>query len=125
MVTSRALQPDAFLAACPSRAVLARLGEKWAMLVLVALSHGRLRFGELRRRVQGVSQKMLTQTLRALERDGLVRREVLTVSVLRVEYELTPHGAELVPIIAALKKWAEGHLRVVERANAGFDRRNA
>lgn len=99
--------PDAFLKACPSRALLARIAEKWALLVLVALEEGPTRFGALRRRIEGVSQKMLTQTLRALERDGLVTRHLHDEMPLRVEYALTDRGHELLPLAAQLKHWAE------------------
>lgn len=99
--------PDAFLRACPSRALLARIAEKWALLVLVALEEGPMRFGALRRRVEGVSQKMLTQTLRALERDSLVTRHLYDEMPLRVEYELTERGRSLMPLAAQLKQWTE------------------
>ena len=102
-----AVAPDAFLKACPSRALLARTAEKWTLLVLVALKDGPTRFGALRRRVEGVSQKMLTQTLRALERDGLVTRHLYDEMPLRVEYALTARGRELLPLADELKRWAE------------------
>ena len=91
--------PDAFSRICPSRDVMARLGEKWTMLVIVALESGPLRFGELRRKVDGISQKMLSQTARNLERDGLVARTLFDEKPLRVEYALTPQGSELVPFV--------------------------
>jgi len=115
------IQPDAFVAACPSRELLARLGEKWAMLALVALDEGPMRFGALRRRLEGVSQKMLTQTLRNLERDGLVVRKVLAQRPIAVTYTLTCQARELAPIVRSLKAWAERHLRVVARTNVRFD----
>ncbi|MFN3945278.1 MAG: winged helix-turn-helix transcriptional regulator [Allosphingosinicella sp.] len=99
--------PDAFLKACPSRALLARIAEKWTLLVLVALEHGPVRFGTLRRQIEGVSQKMLTQTLRALESDGLVSRRLYDEMPLRVEYALTLRGRSLLPLAASLKHWAE------------------
>src|SRR6476620_8984540 len=105
---------DAFLAACPSRALLDRISDKWVSLVLVALAGGSQRYSELSRQIAGVSQKMLTQTLRILERDGLITRE-LTVSVpVRVDYALTPVGASLRTILAAIKDWAEANM------DAGF-----
>lgn len=103
------VSPDAFLKACPSRALLARVAEKWTLLVLVALEDGPTRFGALRRRVEGVSQKMLTQTLRGLERDGLITRHLYDEMPLRVEYELTAPGRELLPLAAQLKRWAEAN----------------
>jgi DNA-binding HxlR family transcriptional regulator len=102
--------PDAFLSACPSRAILTRIGEKWSLLVLAYLSEGPARFGELKRKLQGVSQKMLTQTLRNLEGDGLVTRKLYDEMPLRVEYALTPLGKSLTPIILKLKRWAENHI---------------
>ena len=101
------IEPDAFLKACPSRALLTRIAEKWTLLVLVALRDGPVRFGALRRRVEGVSQKMLTQTLRALEGDGLVTRHLYDEMPLRVEYELTKRGRSLLPLADQLKRWAE------------------
>jgi len=114
-------KPDAFLLACPSREVLGRVGEKWTALALVALAQGPLRFNELKRRLEGISQKMLTQTLRRLERDGLVARAVVDARPLRVDYKLRPAGRSLLPIIMSLKKWAEKHLVDVQSANVAFD----
>ena len=115
------VKPDAFLARCPSRPLLARVGDKWTMLVLVALARGDTRFGELRRRLEGISQKSLTQALRNLERDGLVERTVFTGRPLRVDYALTERGASLILIVEAMKRWAEQNLKDVERTNARFD----
>jgi DNA-binding HxlR family transcriptional regulator len=94
------------------------------MLALNALSGGPVRFGELRRRIEGVSQKMLTQTLRNLERDGLILRTLLDDRPLKVEYQLTARGLGLLPISQALKAWAERHLKSIEAANADYDRRH-
>ncbi|MBV9078295.1 MAG: helix-turn-helix transcriptional regulator [Methylobacteriaceae bacterium] len=104
-----AASPDAFLKACPSRALLARLAEKWSLLVLVALRGEPQRFGALRRRVEGVSQKMLTQTLRMLEEEGLVSRTLFDEMPLRVEYALTAKGRGLLPMVADLKAWTEAN----------------
>lgn len=101
--------PDAFLVACPSRQFFARLAEKWTLLAIIALADGPERFGALRRRLDGVTQKMLTQTLRKLEADGLVHRELFDEMPLRVEYSLTDRGADLLPHIRALKAWAEAN----------------
>ncbi|MEL7095935.1 MAG: helix-turn-helix domain-containing protein [Pseudomonadota bacterium] len=113
IVTNDDPAPDAFLAACPSRHVMARLGEKWTMLALVALENGSVRFGELHRKIEGVSQKMLTQTLRNLEQDGMVTREVFNEMPLRVEYALTPLGSGVLPLIKAIKRWSEEHLEEI------------
>jgi len=110
------VQPNAFLADCPTRDILARLAEKWTMLTLSALSERRMRFGELHRRIEGVSQKMLTKTLRKLEEDGLVQREVFDEMPLRVEYELTDLGREIAAFVVDLKTWLEGNLDRVQSA---------
>jgi DNA-binding HxlR family transcriptional regulator len=116
-------RPDALVAECPSRAILTRLGEKWALLAIAALVAGPQHFGELRRRVQGVSQKMLTQTLRALERDGLVQRKVLVTRPIRVEYSLTVLGADFARHAIALKTWVEANLQPMKRRQGNYDRR--
>jgi DNA-binding HxlR family transcriptional regulator len=114
-------KPDAFLALCPSRHVLARLGERWTMLLVVRLKDGPVRFGELRRSIEAITQKMLTQTLRSLERDGLVSRRLVSDRPLAVEYDLTKRGKDLVPIAVLLKGWAEKNLSAIEAANNEFD----
>jgi DNA-binding HxlR family transcriptional regulator len=98
--------PDGVLpAGCPSRIVLDHVTSKWGVLVLVALSTRTLRWGELRRRAQGISEKMLAQTLRTLEDDGLVRRDPHPVIPPRVDYSLTPRGRELVDLLLPLVEW--------------------
>ena len=92
---------------CPSRVVLDRVAEKWTGLVVLALSDGTLRFGELRERIGGVAPKVLTQTLRALERDGLITRTVYAEVPPRVEYALTELGASLREPLATIQVWAE------------------
>ena len=114
---------DAFMAACPTREVFATIGDKWAGLVVNALADGPMRHGELRTRIAGASQKMLTQTLRTLERDGLVTRTVTPTVPVRVDYELTPLGHSLVPILAALKRWAEGNIGEIFTAREAYDTR--
>jgi DNA-binding HxlR family transcriptional regulator len=98
---------DAFLAACPSRQVLERISDKWVTLILVALADGPHRYSDLSRIIAGVSQKMLTQTLRVLERDGLVSRTMTPAVPVRVDYALTPLGESLMPAVNAIKSWAE------------------
>lgn len=112
---------DAFLAACPSRKLLDRVSDKWVTLSLSALGDGPLRYSEISRRIAGVSQKMLTQTLRTLERDGLVTRTVTPTVPVRVDYELTQLGASLLAQLLPLKQWAEQHMADVERAQGTFD----
>lgn len=112
---------DAFLAECPSRQLLDLVTSKWVCLVLAALADGPRRHSELRRDIAGVSQKMLTQTLRDLERDGLVTREVTPSVPVRVDYALTDLGEGLRQVIQPLKSWAEDNMDVVlaNRAAAG------
>jgi DNA-binding HxlR family transcriptional regulator len=95
---------------CPSRKVLERISDKWTALVIYALAEGTMRYGELQRRVGGVSQKMLTQTLRSLEDDGLVARRIYPVVPPMVEYSLTPLGRTLTEPLTAVRQWAEKHL---------------
>lgn len=95
---------------CPSRKVLERIADKWTSLVIYALAERTMRYGELQRRVGGVSQKMLTQTLRSLEQDGLVARKIYPVVPPMVEYSLTPLGKTLIEPLTAIRRWAEQHL---------------
>jgi DNA-binding HxlR family transcriptional regulator len=112
---------DAFLAACPSRQLLDRLSDKWTTLVISALADGPVRYAGLARTIAGVSQKMLTQTLRALERDGLVTRTVTPDVPVRVDYALTPIGKELLPVLSAVKDWSERHIESVLDAREAYD----
>src|SRR5215217_2230413 len=112
---------DAFLADCPSRLVLDRISDKWVTLVIASLADGPRRFSEVSRQLAGVSQKMLTQTLRTLERDGLVSRTVTPSVPVRVDYALTPLGRTLVPVLGALKDWSETHIEQVLDAREAFD----
>ncbi|MCF2527678.1 winged helix-turn-helix transcriptional regulator [Yinghuangia soli] len=114
---------DAYLAACPSRRVLDRIGDKWVSLVLVALAGGPLRYAEVGRAVPGASEKMLTQTLRALERDGLVARTVTPAVPVRVDYALTAVGKSLVGLIGVIKQWAEENMDGIEAAREEYDGR--
>lgn len=117
---------DAFLAQCPSRQLLDRLSDKWVALVLAALAEeGTMRYSQLARRLAGVSQKMLTQTLRALERDGLVTRTVTPTVPVTVDYDLTPLGASLDRVVREVKRWAESHMDDVRTARQEYDARSA
>jgi DNA-binding HxlR family transcriptional regulator len=109
---------DVYLASCPTRRVLEILSDKWTSLVIVALEGGTKRFQQLRREIDGVSQKMLTQTLRTLERDGLVKRVAFPTVPLRVEYSLTPLGVTLTEPLAALHAWSIAHVEEIEAARA-------
>lgn len=94
---------------CPSRFVLTRIGDRWTALIVSLLGEHPYRFGELRRTVEGISQKMLTQSLRTLEKDGLVQRTVLSTRPVAVEYALTDLGRTLLPVVEAVVRWAEEH----------------
>lgn len=113
--------PDVFSAACPTRRVLDRVGDKWAVLILILLARGTKRFNELRRTIDGVSQKMLSQTLKSLERDGLVSRRVIPTVPVNVEYSITPLGMTLHEAVDPLRVWAETHIGAVEAAQARYD----
>ena len=107
---------DPYEANCPSRRLLDRIGDRWTVLIVVALDSGPLRFSALGTRVGGISQKMLTQTLRSLERDGFVTRTVYPEIPPRVEYELTSLGRSLLGPLRALEEWAvENMSEVVDR----------
>jgi DNA-binding HxlR family transcriptional regulator len=120
------LRWDALKASCPTRQVIARIADKWTLLVITALEGGEaVRFSELRRRIEGISQKMLTQTLRALERDGLVTRTVFPTVPVTVEYRLTPLGQSLTDTVDAVRNWAYEHMPEIERARNEFEVRAA
>ena len=112
---------DAYLAACPSRLLLDRISDKWVTLVICSLEDGPQRFSEVSRRLAGVSQKMLTQTLRSLERDGLVTRTVTASVPVTVTYELTGLGHSLQRVIHGLKDWAESNMGEVLAARSSYD----
>ncbi|MQY35561.1 hypothetical protein SRB17_35390 [Streptomyces sp. RB17] len=112
---------DAFLRECPSHQLLGRLSDKWVSLVIAALSGGTKRYSDLGRTIAGVSPKMLTQTLRTLERDGIISRTVTPSVPVRVDYELTPLGSSLAGLLTAVKDWAETHFEEVRTARERYD----
>jgi DNA-binding HxlR family transcriptional regulator len=114
---------NVYLAKCPSRTVLETLSNKWSTLVMGALSQGPLRFGELRRMLDGITQKMLTQTLRTLERDGVITRTVYPTIPPRVEYAHTELGRDAGTLFHAIRQWAEGHYEEILTARAAYDER--
>ncbi|MEV6108640.1 helix-turn-helix domain-containing protein [Streptomyces sp. NPDC051940] len=116
---------DAFLAVCPSHQLLSRIADKWTALIVSALADGPLRYGELARRIASISQKMLTQNLRALERDGVVSRTVTPEVPVRVDYELTDVGRDLLPVLVAIKSWAETHIEGILTSRETYDRQAA
>lgn len=113
---------NAFLAECPARELFDRISSKWVGLTLNALAKEPQRYSDLSRTMAGVSQKMLTQTLRNLERDGLVSRTVTPSVPVRVDYELTPLGHSLLPAVQQIKHWAEDNMDAVEAARASYDK---
>lgn len=115
---------DVYASNCPTRQVLDRIGDKWTALIIGILEEGPQRFSELRRGIGGISQKMLTQTLRSLERDGLVTRTVYAEVPPRVEYALTPLGKTLCAPLAAIRQWAEANIAEVASAQAVYDLRD-
>ena len=117
-------EPGVFSGSCPARELLDRIADKWTTLIIGTLSvSSPLRFGELRQQVTGISQKMLTQTLRDLERDGLVSRTLFPVIPPRVDYSLTPLGRTLEEPLGAIAHWAERHMPQVRAAQEAFDAR--
>jgi len=119
------LSGDPFQAGCPTREILDRIGDRWTVLVVSSLEAGPMRFSELSRRIEGISQKMLTQTLRGLERDGLATRTVHAAVPPRVDYELTELGRTLTRPLAALDGWARTHMADVETSRARYDEAQA
>ena len=116
---------DVYAKNCPTRLLLDRIADKWTVLLLTTLSTGPLRFNALKRRVEGVSQKMLSQTLRQLERDGLVTRSVEATVPVSVTYAITPLGETLVLALQPVIDWAESRMPLVAQAQTAFDRKNA
>ncbi|MBP1807194.1 winged helix-turn-helix transcriptional regulator [Rubellimicrobium aerolatum] len=112
---------DVYSAACPTRLVLDRLADKWALLILGRLAGGPIRFNQLRRQIEGVSQKVLSQTLKRLERDGLLSRRVVPTVPVTVEYAITPLGRTLSDTVRALARWAEANIESVLAAQAAYD----
>ncbi|MFA1544364.1 winged helix-turn-helix transcriptional regulator [Actinomadura monticuli] len=110
---------------CRAREILDRVGDKWSLQVVALLGEGTQRFSELRRGIDGISQRMLTVTLRGLERDGIVTRTVYPVVPPRVDYSLTPMGATLMDAAGTLVSWAESHLSEIDAARADYDARAA
>jgi DNA-binding HxlR family transcriptional regulator len=117
-------EADVYAPSCPSRVVLDRVGDRWTALIVGLLEDGPQRFTQIRD-AMGVTGKVLTQTLRALERDGLVTRTAYPVIPPRVEYALTPLGMTLREPLAAIREWAEAHVHEIMRARLVFDSQHA
>jgi DNA-binding HxlR family transcriptional regulator len=125
----RALAPDVYAANCPTRQLLDRIADKWSVLILTTLggngggSAEAMRFNGLKRRIEGISQKMLSQTLRSLERDGLVSRRVVPTVPVSVSYAIAPLGTELLDALQAMIDWAERRMVAVAQAQTDYDAR--
>jgi DNA-binding HxlR family transcriptional regulator len=113
--------PNVYSADCPTRQILDRVGDKWAVLILLLLREQPTRFNQLRRTIEGISQKMLSQVLKSLERDGLIRRRAIATVPVTVEYSITPLGATLAAAVDPLRDWAERHLKEVLVAQRRYD----
>ena len=116
-------QLQRFAAGCPSRVLFEQIADKWSMMILTVLDGGPQRFNAIRRRLEGVTQKALTQCLRRLERNGLVSRRVIASSPVAVEYQITPLGRTLQIPFKALYAWTVDNLESVERSRSEFDGR--
>ena len=124
-MTMRRARYNAYAAGCPTRQALDRIADKWTVLVIGLLGQRSHRFGELRRGIDGISQKMLTQTLRSLEADGLVARHVKPTVPVTVEYSLTATGRTLTEPLDAVRRWAEQHIQAVLAARSRHQSRSA
>jgi len=116
---------DVYSADCPTRQILDRVGDKWAVLILLLLCDEPARFNGLRRAIDGISQKMLSQVLKGLERDGLVHRRVFATVPVTVEYSITPLGKTLAKAVDPLREWAERNLKEVSAAQRRYDARKS
>ena len=112
---------NVYAADCPTRLLLDRIADKWTVLLLTTLANGPMRFNALKRRIEGVSQKMLSQTLRQIERDGLVTRTVEATVPVSVTYAITPLGLELVRSLRPMIDWAETRMGEVAAAQSAYD----
>ena len=119
------MKPNIYDPNCPTRAMLDRVADKWTALVVLVLLDGPQRFSKLRGRIGGVAPKVLTETLRRLERDGILTRTAFPEIPPRVEYELTPLGRSLEQPIRAIAAWAEQNMPRITRARNAYDRRAA
>jgi DNA-binding HxlR family transcriptional regulator len=118
-------KPNPYSADCPTRMALDRIADKWTVLLLGLIDQRPMRFNQLRRAVEGLSQKMLSQTLKALERDGLITRTAIATVPVTVEYAITPLGRTLAEALAPIARWASEHIGEVLSARERYDLRNA
>jgi DNA-binding HxlR family transcriptional regulator len=115
------MKPNAYSAECPTRRILDRVGDKWAVLILLLIRDEPMRFNALRRTIEGISQKMLSQVLKSLERDGLIKRRVFATVPVTVEYSITALGITLAAAVDPLRDWAEQNLKEVLAAQRRYD----
>jgi DNA-binding HxlR family transcriptional regulator len=115
------MKANAYSAECPTRQILDRVGDKWAVLILLLLRGEPMRFNQLRRTIEGISQKMLSQVLKSLERDGLIKRNVIATVPVTVEYSITELGQTLAAAVDPLRDWAEENLKEVLAAQRRYD----
>lgn len=113
------------MAHCPSRQVLDLIADKWIALIFAVLEKYPVRFNELHRQIEGISHKMLTQTLRNLEQRGIIQRQVTPTVPPMVEYSLSTLGVTLIPLMTALRTWAEEHMEEVEQARLEYEKKEA
>ena len=116
------LEPNIFIQACPSREIFSRISGKWTIMILLCLEKAPKRFNELKKTIDGISQKVLTENLRSLERDGLILRKVICFRPIKVEYSATHLSLELLGVLNELKGWTEGSMRLILRHNEKYDR---
>jgi DNA-binding HxlR family transcriptional regulator len=119
------LEWNPYFSQCPTRQVLDHIANKWTVLVLGLLANGPVRFNEIRRSIEGISQKVLSQRLKELEREGLVKRQAFATVPVTVEYSLTPLGETLIEGVAGLRQWAERHMEDIQAAREAYDERAA
>lgn len=115
------MKPDVYSAQCPTRQILDRVGDKWAVLILLLLRQDTMRFNQLRRSIEGISQKMLSHVLKSLERDGLIRRRAIATVPVTVEYSITALGITLAAAVDHLRDWAEQNLKDVLASQRRYD----
>ena len=116
------LKPNSFVLACPSREIFSRISGKWTIMILLCLQKTPKRFNELKKIIDGISQKVLTENLRSLERDGLIFRKVISSRPIKVEYSSTHLSLELLEILNGLKDWTEGSMKLILNHNENYDR---
>jgi DNA-binding HxlR family transcriptional regulator len=113
--------PDVYNPHCPTRVILDRIADKWTVLIIGQLSGNTLRFNELKRCIPGITQKMLTQTLKGLERDGIVARKLYASVPPKVEYSLTKLGKNLINVVDAIRVWAESNVKDILQSQVRYD----